>query len=299
MTDGNAKPVPSPRAPSGISGLDAILGGGFPEGHSYLIQGRHGAGKTTLGLQFCMQGAREGEKSLYLSTCETEAEIREVAASHGWDLNGVTLHHNDPRTSFPEGYEQSVFHPAEVELPQTMEVILSVIRQVKPRRLVIDSLSEIRLLSPEGRWFRRQVLALKDELYRQGCTTLFCDDRLTPGQPVHSIVHGVLDLEQVTPEYGPNRRLIHIAKLRGSSYVGGRHDFRIGTGGMEVYPRLVAAAHRQQAPTEVVSTGLPELDTLFGGGSSLWRQRTEASPRLPTSSTKGCRPCWPGHREWG
>lgn len=264
--DGKEGPLSSPRVSSGIQGLDAILRGGFPEGHSYLIQGRHGAGKTTLGLQFCMRGAREGEKALYLSTCETEAEIREVAASHGWGLEGVTLHHHDPRASFPQGREQSVFHPAEVELPQTMEVILSVIREVKPRRLVVDSLSEIRLLSPEGRWFRRQVLALKDELFKQGCTTLFCDDRLTPEQPVHSIVHGVVDLEQVTPEYGPSRRRIHIAKLRGSTYVSGQHDFRIRTGGMEVYPRLVAAAHRQQAPTEVVSTGLPELDTLFGGG---------------------------------
>lgn len=258
--------VISTLASTGIPGLDTVMGGGLPRNHAYLIQGRHGSGKTTLALQFCMAGAREGETALYLSTCESEPEIREVADSHGWSLEGVTLHYHDPRKSYPGGEEQSVFRPAEVELPQTVQAILQVIRDVNPHRLVVDSLSEIRLLSPEGRWFRRQVLALKENLARRQCTTLFCDDRLTPDQPVHSIVHGVLDLEQLTREYGPDRRRVRVAKLRGTSFASGFHDFRIYTGGLEVYPRLTAAKKQPSHVPEVLSTGIEELDTLFGGG---------------------------------
>ncbi|MFO8174204.1 MAG: ATPase domain-containing protein, partial [Longimicrobiales bacterium] len=275
-------------ASTGIPGLDTVMGGGLPRNHAYLIQGRHGSGKTTLALQFCMAGAREGETALYLSTCESESEIREVAASHGWSLEGVTLHYHDPRSSFPEGDGQSVFRPAEVELPQTIQALLQVIQEVDPHRLVIDSLSEIRLLSPEGRWFRRQVLALKEDLARRQCTTFFCDDRLTPDQPVHSIVHGVIDLEQLTREYGPDRRRVRIAKLRGTSFASGFHDFRIHTGGLEVYPRLAAAKDRPGHVPEVISTGLEELDTLFGGGLDLGTATLMLGPSGTGKSTLAC-----------
>ena len=255
------------RAGTGIEGLDVILHGGLSRNHAYLIQGDPGSGKTTLGLQFCMTGAARGERVLYLTTCETEEEIRHIVRSHGWALDGVTVHYHDARQCFGEDLQQSVFHPAEVELPKTIEALLAVIDQVDPQRLVIDSLSEIRLLAGDPRWFRRQVLSLKENLASRHCTTLFCDDRLTPDQPVHSIVHGVVELEQISPHYGPDRRRLRVAKMRAQSFSSGYHDFKIRAGGIDVYPRLIAAEHRAQFEAATFSSGVPELDTLFGGGA--------------------------------
>jgi len=260
-------PRDSAGADTGIAGLDAVLDGGLPRDHAYLVQGDPGSGKTTLGLHFCLAGVRQGERALYLTTCESEEEIREVARSHGWSLDGVTLHYHDARECLGDEPEQSVFHPAEVELPRTIEALLAVIERVNPQRLVIDSLSEIRLLAADPRWFRRQVLELKEDLAGRQCTTLFCDDRLDPDQPVQSIVHGVIELEQLAPDYGPDRRRLRVAKLRGRPFSSGYHDFRIRTGGIDVYPRLVAAEHRRHVEAETVSSGLPELDHLFGGGA--------------------------------
>lgn len=259
-------PEPAPQVPTGVVGLDAVLGGGLPAHHTYLIQGDHGSGKTTLGLQFCIAGARRGEQVLYLSTCETEGEIREIARSHGWSLDGVAIHYYDARQSLGNGSEQTVFHPAEVELPRTMETLLAVIRDAEPQRLVIDSLSEIRLLAADIHWFRRQVMLLREELAGRQCTTLFCGERQTMQDPIESIVHGVIDLEQLSPEYGPDRRRLRTAKVRGQPFASGQHDFKIHTGGIEVYPRLVAAEHRGRFASGVASSGLPELDALFGGG---------------------------------
>jgi circadian clock protein KaiC len=255
------------RAATGIEGLDAILHGGLPRDHAYLVQGDPGSGKTTLGLHFCITGARQGERVLYLSTCESEGEVREVARSHGWSLDRVGLHYLDVREILGEDPEQSIFHPAEVELPKTIGALLAAIDRANPERLVIDSLSEIRLLAGDPRWFRRQVLALKEDLAGRRCTTLFCDDRLDPQQPVQSIVHGVIELEHAPPSYGPDRRRLRLAKLRAQSYASGYHDFKIRTGGIVVYPRLVAAEHRRGFEAGTLSSGMPELDALFGGGA--------------------------------
>lgn len=254
------------QAATGIAGLDAILGGGLPGNHVYLLQGEHGSGKTTLGLQFCLEGARQGEKVLYLTTCETEAELRQIARSHGWSLAGVEIHYHDPHESLGEDPKQSVFHPPEVELPQTLEVLLAMLERIRPQRLVIDSLTEFRLMAADPRWFRRLTLALRAKLTDQSCTTLLCHDRPGQEQPGHSIVHGVIHLEQVPQAYGPDRRRLRVRKIRGQSFRTGYHDFRIRTGGIEVYPRLVAAEHRGFAQSELLCSNLPELDTLLGGG---------------------------------
>ena len=257
---------PVEQLPTGVAGLDCILGGGLPARHPYLVQGDHGSGKTTFGLQFCRAGVERGERVLFLSTCESEGEIREIAASHGWPLDGVTIHYHDARDTLSEGPEQSVFHPAEVELPRTIEELLSVIDEVNPQRLVIDSLSEIKLLAADLRWFRRQVLMLREELVGRRCTTLFCGGRETVDDPIESIVHGVIDLEQVAPDYGPDRRRLRVRKMRGQPFSSGYHDFRLRTGGLEVYPRLVAAEHRRQCDAATLPSGVPKLDECFGGG---------------------------------
>ncbi len=254
-------------AATGIAGLDAILGGGLPRNRAYLIEGDHGSGKTTLGTHFCVAGAEQGERVLYVTTCESEDEVRQIACSHGWSLEGVTIHYLDARTCLGDDPKQSVFHPTEVEFPKTMEVLHKVIDQVSPQRLVIDSLSEIRLLAANATWFRWQVLALKEDLAGRRCTTLLCDDRLGAAQqPVKSIVHGVIELEQLAVDYGPDRRRLRVAKLRAQPFASGYHDFKIRTGGLVVYPRLVAAEHRHDFLGETVSTGIPPLDAMFGGG---------------------------------
>ena len=253
-------------AATGIGGLDDVLRGGVPLNQTYLLRGDSGSGKTTLAMQFCLAGARRGERVLFLSTCESEAELCGVARSHGWSLDGLTLHYHDLRECLGEHVDQSVFHPVEVELPQTINALLSVIDRVNPARLVIDSLSEIRIAAGDSRWFRRQVLALKDNLAARPCTTLFTSDARDPDQTVKSIVHGVVQLEQLAADYGPDRRRLRVAKLRGQAYASGYHDFRIHTGGIEVYPRLIAAEHRNPFTPGIVSSGLPELDALTGGG---------------------------------
>jgi circadian clock protein KaiC len=252
---------------TGIAGLDSVLDGGLAPYHPYLVKGDHGSGKTTFGLQFCLAGVERGERVLLLSTCESEGEIREIAASHGWSLDGVTIHYHDARETLGNGPDQSVFHPSEVDLPRTIEDILSIIREVDPQRLVIDSLSEIKLLAADIRWFRRQVLLLREELVSRRCTTLFCGGRETAEDPIESIVHGVVDLQHSPPDYGPDQRQLRLVKMRGQQFISGYHDMRIRTGGIEVYPRLVAADHPAQHEKETISSGVPELDALFDGGA--------------------------------
>lgn len=254
------------RVETGVRGLDEVLRGGLPRDHLYLLQGPSGSGKTTLALQFLMEGARRGERSLYIGTAETEAEIEAVAESHGWDLTGVEVrHHGGPRQPM-RGPEQTMLLPHEAELPRVMDKIMTVVDEVEPSLLVLDSLNEIRLLAREANWFRDQIKVLQEHLASGRCTVLLTDLAVMEQPALRSAVHGVIELEQHASTYGPDRRRLRVVKMRGVSHVTGYHDLAINTGGIEIFPRLIAAEHRRERTIETVSTGLTELDTLLGGG---------------------------------
>lgn len=256
------------RASTGIGGLDDVLGGGLPVNHLYMVEGNPGSGKTTLGLQFLREGARQREKGLYVTLSETATELRTVAVSHGWDLEGIEVFELVSAEGLGPEAEQSILHPSEIELGETVRGVIAAVERLKPRRVVFDSLSEMRLLAQSALRYRRQVLALKKFFAAQGCTVLLLDDR-APGnhdQQLHSIAHGVIALEQVIDQYGPERRHLSVVKMRGIKYRGGDHDFSLDTGGLSVFPRLVAAEHREPPAYETVSCGVPRLDALMGGG---------------------------------
>ncbi|HWI84116.1 ATPase domain-containing protein [Ramlibacter sp.] len=256
------------RASTGISGLDDILGGGLPANHLYLVEGTPGAGKTTLGLQFLRSGVQSGQTGLYITLSETGAELKTVAASHGWSLEGIEVFELVTDEGLSPAAEQSILHPAEIELGETTRGVMSAVERIKPRRVVFDSLSEMRLLAQNPLRYRRQVLALKSFFANVGCTVLLLDDRSAEHDDVqlHSIAHGVVRLEQVVDQYGPERRRLRLVKMRGIRFRGGEHDFNLETGGISVFPRLVAAEHRSSAEWAIVSTGTPALDQLMGGG---------------------------------
>jgi len=257
------------RLSTGNSGLDSILEGGFPSNRLYLIEGDPGTGKTTLALKFLLEGAASGERVLYVTLSETREEITDVAASHGWSLDGVDLYELIPSAeSLKTESQYTIFHPSEVEFTETTSAVLGEVERIQPRRVVVDSLSEMRLLARDPLRYRRQILALKQYFAGRQCTVLLLDDRTSTGSDlqVRSIAHGVLELEQIALDYGAERRRMRVVKLRGSRYRGGFHDFRIETGGVVVYPRLVAAEHRQEFPREMVTSGVAELDALLGGG---------------------------------
>jgi circadian clock protein KaiC len=256
-------------ASSGVPGLDDILSGGFSPNRLYLIEGVPGAGKTTLALQFLLEGARQGESVLYITLSETEMELRSVAASHGWSLEGITIREIIPSEKDLQPDEQyTMFHPSELELSATTKTILDEVTACKPRRVVFDSLSELQLLAGASLRFRRQILAFKQFFAGCDCTVLMLDDK-TPSdndRQLQSIAHGVVDLEQLQPEYGSDRRRLRVVKYRGTSFRGGYHDFVIGRGGLTVFPRLVAAEHRADVDREKLTCGIAEIDTLLGGG---------------------------------
>ena len=271
MTNPDATPghAPARSATTGVSGLDAILGGGLPEHRVYLMEGVPGSGKTTIALQYLMAGARKGETCLYVTLSETEEELRAVAASHGWSLDGIHIHEVNPGNGELDSDAQyTMFHPSEVELGSTTREILEQVDRLRPQRVVFDSLAEVRLLAGAVLRFRRQVLALKQYFNGRGATVLLIDEAQVAeqGLHVHTIVHGVVLLDQMRPEYGGDRRRLRITKLRGRRYLGGFHDYEIRTGGVEVYPRLVASEHRRDGVTTPVSSGSRELDALLGGG---------------------------------
>ena len=248
---------------TGIEGLDQVLGGGAPREQISLIRGASGAGKTTLCMQFLIAGARQGETVLYLGTSENEEEIRKLARSHDWSLDGVLLHRLAPPDA---GVQQTMLHPAEVELPQTMEALLSDVQKVSPTRLVIDSLAEIRVQARDELWYRRQLMILKQHFTGKRCTVLVVEIP-GPAQPaIDSVVSGVIELERNTPTYGPDRRRLRVAKVRSQPFYSGYHDYKINTGGIQVFPRLTAADYRRQFAVEQISTGLSQMDRMLDGG---------------------------------
>lgn len=255
-------------AATGIEGLDYILMGGFPRGRIYLIQGDPGVGKTTLGLQFLLEGARHGEPVLYVTLSESAEELQAVAESHNWSLEGIPVYEQLIGEEALQEEEETVFYPAEIELGETIKGILMEVERIKPARVVIDSLSEIRLLAQNGLRYRKQILALKQFFARRKATVLFLDDRTAELQDIQlqSVPHGVVELQRYTPLYGAARRRLQLVKIRGLDFKDGYHDFSIHTGGIVVYPRLVAADHRASVPLQRMESGLPPLDEMLGGG---------------------------------
>ena len=270
MSGSEAAPSEIRKISTGIEGFDDVLGGGLPAGRMYLLEGDPGTGKTTLALQFLLAGRRDGDRVAFITLSESRTELVASAASHGWSLNGLnireyaatadTLSGDGPVTMFP---------PSEVELPETVRHLIRDIEAIDPHRIVIDSLSELRLLAQDSFRYRRQLLELKQFFLNRQCTVLLLDDRTAGDRDRHvqSIVHGVVHLEQLAPEYGAERRRLRLSKIRGTSYRGGWHDYLIRQGGLEVFPRLTAADHRHRVARKTLSSGLESLDALLGGGA--------------------------------
>lgn len=268
MSDSGTRP-PRQVANIGIEGLDDILSGGFTRDRLFLVEGMPGAGKTTLAMQFLQAGAAAGEPVLYVTLSETADELHSIAESHGWSLEGVHLKEMTPSEDELESSEQNtLFHPSELELVDTTKRILADVDELKPMRLVFDSLSELRLLAGNALRYRRQILALKHFFSTRRCTVVLLDDltSLDRDLQMQSIAHGVVLLEQTNPEYGAERRRLRVVKYRGVQFRGGYHDFVIRRGGIQVFPRLVAAEHRSATSRNRIASDIPELDSLLGGG---------------------------------
>jgi circadian clock protein KaiC len=258
------------RISTGSVGLDDILGGGLDRNRMYLYEGRPGTGKTTISLQFLLEGARLGERVLYITLSESLLELKLVAKRHGWSLQGIDVFELiPPESTLDQGREITILHPSELELGETTKLIFDRVNALNPTRVVVDSLSELRLLAQDPLRYRRQVLALKHFFARRQCTVVLLDDLSGAdggGLQLHSISHGVVCLEQLAIEYGAERRRIRVLKMRGTNFRGGYHDFAIRKGGLEIFPRLVAAEHHAHFAGEFVSSGSDELDRLLGGG---------------------------------
>lgn len=257
------------RCTVGIAGLDEALAGGLPRNRLYLLQGSPGVGKTTLALQFLLEGARLGETGLYITLSETKDELTEVAESHGWDLTKFNiLELSAIEEVLAESKENTFFHPSELELSKTTQILLNEVEKVNPQRVVIDSLSEFRLLAESPLRYRRQLLRLKQYFAGRKSTVLLLDDQSGTGTDLHiqSIAHGVITLERLSIPYGIERRQLKIEKLRGVKFREGAHDYRIDRGGVVLFPRLVASEHKRDFKEEPISSGIPGFDTLMGGG---------------------------------
>jgi circadian clock protein KaiC len=260
------------RCETGIEGLNEILGDGLPTNCLYLVQGDPGSGKTTLALQFLLEGVRLGEKTLYITLSETKEELLKVARSHGWSLDAIALFELSAIDALvrPEA-RTTVFHPSEIELTKVSELLLEEIRRIRPVRVVFDSLSEFRLMAETALRYRRQLMNLKQELTKYNTTALLLDDKMDNnrigGDPhVLSLTHGVIEMEQLSPDYGRSRRRLRVLKMRGMRFREGYHDYSIEKGGLHVFPRIVASDHRADFEPQPVSSGNQEFDHLLGGG---------------------------------
>jgi circadian clock protein KaiC len=259
-----------PRASTGVSGLDAVLGGGLARNRLHLLEGSPGTGKTTIALQFLLAGAQAGESGIYVSLAETEHELRAGARSHGWIIGEKVeiFELVPPESVLDPDQHQSLLYSSDLELGETIQRIFAAIERLRPSRVIIDSLSEIRLLAQSSLRYRRQILALKHYFARHNSTVIMLDDLTTEStdRAVHSIAHSVIHLDHLAPVYGAERRRLRIVKCRGQSFPGGYHDFNIGKGGITVFPRLVAASHRKGLAGDSLPSGIAELDLLLGGG---------------------------------
>ena len=262
--DAGARPLAS----TGIAGLDDVLNGGLPQDRLYLLDGAPGTGKTTLALQFLLAGVARGVRGLYVTLSESRSELTEVAASHGWTLDGIEIYELSKEIGTAPGEAYTIFHPAEVELQQTVDSVLAAVERVDPGLVVFDSLSEMRLLARDPLRFRRQILALKQFFAGRRCTVLLLDDKTAPegDLQLHSLAHGVIQLEHIALEYGAERRRLQVRKLRGRRFRGGYHDFRIRTGGLAVYPRIHRPEPGNVEVGRALKSGSAELDALLGGG---------------------------------
>jgi circadian clock protein KaiC len=264
------KPELGARAPTGVPGLDEILGGGLPRRGLYLLKGDPGTGKTTLGLQFLREGARRGEPAVYITLTESEEQLRLAAASHGWSLEGIAIRELGGLSGDSvEAERYTLFHPTEVELGELTRTIAAAVADTVAPRVVVDSLSELRLLSGDALRYRRQILALEKAFADRQATVLLLDDAglLGPSHlQIESLVRGVLHIEQRWPELADVRRRLRVLKLRASTFRGGYHDATIEEVGVVIHPRMRVADHRAEFPPEVASTGTPALDVLLGGG---------------------------------
>jgi circadian clock protein KaiC len=269
MPDRTKRPVAASRAATGIAGLDDVLHGGLTRGHTFLLEGDPGTGKTTIALQFLREGVDRGEKGLYITLSETADELRQGAASHGWDLRGIDVFELvPPENLLGTEHQQSLLYSSDLELGETTQRVFDSFEAAKPALVVLDSLSEIRLLAQGSLRYRRQMLAIKHYFAGRGTTVLMLDDMTGEAndKTVHSIAHGVLRLEELSPEYGGDRRRLRVLKYRGSRFRGGYHDFRIETGCVRVFPRLVSSEYRREFRRTTLDTGIKAFDRLLGGG---------------------------------
>ena len=258
------------QARTGVPGLDDILRGGLARGRVFLLEGSPGTGKTTMALRFLREGAEAGEKCLYITLSETAVELRQAAASYGWELSDLidVFELVPPESLLDADQQQSLLYSSDLELGETTKLIFEAVERSKATRIVLDSLSEIRLLAQSSLRYRRQVLALKHYFARHAATVLLLDDLTADSRDktVHSVAHGVIRLEELAPDYGPERRRLRVVKYRAQGFRGGHHDFVIRADGAHVFPRLVAAEHRTTFQRERRSTAVPGLDQLLGGG---------------------------------
>ena len=270
MTNGAGEARFGERVSTGVSGLDDVLGGGLPQGHMYLVEGESGAGKTTLGLQFLIEGRRLGERTLWISLSEAERELELIAASHGWSLSGIAVANPaSPARDLDPEQQYSFFSPGDVELDDIRNAVVAAVEHVQPTRVVFDPFSDIRHLSRDVLRYRRQVLSLRELFASRNCTAMLMQESTSGSEgdlQAEALAHGYITLQQDSADYGSQRRRLRVHKMRGIPFRDGYHDFALRTGGLEVYPRLVAADHVEPMPAATLSSDVPELDALIGDG---------------------------------